>query len=47
MITIWLALFISSTLLILWWLIKGCMGQRFCNAAVWIAGLLHVRKAGK
>jgi len=25
----------------LWWLMKGCMGQRFCNAVVWIAELVR------
>jgi len=28
------------------WLMKGCMGQRFCNAVVWIAELVHVNKVG-
>jgi len=37
-------LFNSNTLLMLWWLFKGCMGQRFCNAVVWIAELVHVKK---
>jgi len=23
---------------------KGCMGQRFCNAVVWIAELVRVKK---
>jgi len=23
---------------------KGCMGQRFCNAVVWIAELMRVKK---
>jgi len=26
---------------------KGCMGQRFCNAAVWIAELVRVKKSWK
>jgi len=26
--------FNSNTLMMLWWLLKGCMGQRFCNAVV-------------
>ena len=30
--------------MMLWWLMKGCMGQRFCNAAVWIAELVGVKK---
>jgi len=35
-----------SSLMMLWWLMKGCMGQRFafCNAVVWIAELVHVKK---
>jgi len=28
------------------WLMKGCMGQRFCNAVVWIAELVRVKKVG-
>jgi len=32
-----LALFNSNTLMMLWWLMKGSMGQPFRNAAVWIA----------
>ena len=28
----------------LWWLMKGCMGQRFRNAVVWIAELVGVKK---
>jgi len=32
----------------LWWLLKGCMGQRFCEyAVVWIAKLVHVKKSWK
>ena len=27
--------------MMLWWLMKGCMGQRFCNAVVWIAELKY------
>ena len=46
-LTYWhrLALFNSNTLnlMMLWWLMKGCMGQRFCNA-VWIAELVRVKK---
>jgi len=38
------ALFNSNTLLMLWWLMKGCMGQRFCNAVIWIAELVRVKK---
>ena len=43
-----LELFNSNTLnlMMLWWLMKGCMGQRFCNAVVWIAELVRVKKAG-
>jgi len=37
-------LFNSNTLL--WCLLKGCMGQRFCDAVVWIAELVHVKKVG-
>jgi len=33
--------------MMLWWLMKGCMGQRFCNAVVWIAELVRVKKVGK
>jgi len=41
-----LALFNSiNTLMMLWWLMKGCMGQRFCNALVWIAELVRVKKS--
>jgi len=25
---------------------KGCMAQRFCNAVVWIAELVRVKKVG-
>jgi len=41
-----LALFNSNTLnlMMLWWLIKGCIDQRFCNAVVWIAELVRVKK---
>ena len=39
-----LALSNSNTLL--WCLLKGCMGQRFCDAVVWIAELVHVKKVG-
>ena len=44
-----LALFNSNTLslMMLWWLMKGCMGQRFCNAVVWIAELVRVKKSRK
>ena len=44
--TCWLALTNSNTLnlMMLWCLMQGCMGQRFCNAAVWIAELLRVKK---
>ena len=41
-----LALFNSNTLLMLWWLMKGCMGQRFRHSVVWIAELVHVKKVG-
>ena len=41
-----------SSLMMLWWLTQGCMGQRFasrhcCNAVVWIAELVHVKKSWK
>jgi len=42
-----LALFNSNTLTMLWWLMKGCMGQRFYNAVVWIAGRVRVKKGKK
>ena len=44
-----LALFNSNTLnpMMLWWLMKGCMGQRFCDAVVWFAELARVNKLGK
>jgi len=33
--------------MMLWWLMKGCMGQRFCNAVVvWIAELVRAKKVG-
>jgi len=25
---------------------KGCMGQRFCNAVIWITELVRVKKVG-
>jgi len=31
----------------LWWLMKGCMGQRFCNDVAWIAELVRVKKSWK
>jgi len=33
--------------MMLWWLMKGCMGQRFCNVVVWIAELVRVKKSWK
>jgi len=30
----------------LWWLMKGCTGQRFCDAVVWIAELVREKKVG-
>jgi len=33
--------------MILWWLMKGCMGQRFSSAVVWIAELVRVKKSWK
>jgi len=49
LLTYWhrLALFNSNTLnltMLFWWLMKGCMGQRFCNAAVWTAELVREKK---
>jgi len=32
--------------MMLLWLMKGCMGQRFRNAVVWIAELVRVKKVG-
>ena len=50
-LTYWhrLALFKSNTLdlMMLWYLMKGCMGQHFCNAVVWIAELVHVKQSWK
>ena len=50
LLTYWhrLALFNSNTLnmMMLWWLMKGCMRQRFCNAVVWIAELVRVKRVG-
>jgi len=47
LLTYLLALFNSNTLnvMMLWWLMKGCMGQ-FCNAVVWIAELVCAKKVG-
>jgi len=33
--------------MMLWWLMKGCIGQRFCYAVVWIAELARVKKSLK
>jgi len=35
--------------MMLWWLMKGCIWvlQRFCNAVVWIAELVRVKKNWK
>jgi len=33
--------------MMLWWLMKGCMGQRFCTAVVWIAQLVRGKKSWK
>ena len=30
--------------MMLWWLMKGCMGQSFCKTVVWIAEIWHVKK---
>jgi len=50
LLTYWhrLPLFNSNTLnmMMLWWLMEGCMGQRFCNAVVWIAELVRAEKVG-
>ena len=32
--------------MVLWWLVKGCMGQPVCNGAVWIAEIVRVKKVG-
>jgi len=32
--------------MMLWWLMKGCMAQRFCNV-VWISELVRVKKSWK
>jgi len=29
---------------IFWWLMKGCVGQRFCDAVGWIVKLVRVKK---
>ena len=44
-----LALFNSNALnlIMLWLLMKNCMCQRFCNAVVWIAELVRVKKSWK
>jgi len=42
-----LALSNSNTLLMLWWLLKGCMGQFFSDAVVWIAELNAGEKSWK
>jgi len=44
----WHCLTVSNTLnlMMLWRLMKGCMGQRFCNAVVRIAELVRVKKVG-
>jgi len=34
-------------MMMLWWRMKGCMGQRFYNAVVWIAELVRVKKSWK
>jgi len=52
MLTYWhrLALFNSNTpnLMMLWWLMKGCMvSASICNAVVWIAELVRVKKCWK
>ena len=57
LLTYWhrLALFNSNTLNLImliwiWWLMKcciRCIGQRVCNAVVWIAELAHVEKSWK
>jgi len=39
-----LALFDSNILLMLWWLLKGYMEQRFCYAVVCIAELVRLKK---
>jgi len=34
-------------MLMLWWLTKDCMGQRFCDAVFWTAELVRVKKSLK
>ena len=35
----------TVNLLMLWWLMKSCMAQRFCNAVVWTADCVSVKKS--
>jgi len=37
-----LALFNSNILMMLWWLIKGCMGQRFATSVMLLLGLQNL-----
>jgi len=37
-----LALFNSNTLMMLWWLMKGCIGQRFATSAMLLFGLQNL-----
>jgi len=43
--TDWHCLTVNTlNLMMLWWLMKDCIGQHFCNAVVWTAELLRVKK---
>jgi len=35
-------LFNSNTLMMLWWLMKGCMGQRFATSVMLLFGLQNL-----
>jgi len=37
-----LVLFNSNTLMMLWWLMKGCMGQRFATSVMLLFGLQNL-----
>jgi len=32
--------------MMLWWLMKGYVGQRFSNVVIWIAELVRVKEVG-
>jgi len=45
-----LALFNSNKLMMLWWLMKGCMGQRFATSVMLLFGLQNLcmcKKVGR